>query len=192
MQRIRPAEVVAYFAGGGLVCVAFLALLHLVSTYSKFANWLGQDGAAWVQAIGSVAALTITIWLWRHAATEEERRARLMCNVFCGQLSFTLKGLQKFTVEGDPEGIRQRLAKLTEVRAYGRLIKLDALPPSAMWNMLSVLAHAAQAEQTLTRWSNERPLHLQQLYNEARSLGEVTDHRVEEMLDSLGGLDGHL
>lgn len=188
MQKVRPAEVVAYFTAGGLVCVVFLVVMQVLSSGATAADWLGQNGAAWVQAIGSIAALAITIWLWRHAATEEERRAKTMCDIFCGQLAAAVQDIDRIAREDDIPAMQKRLVRLREVIAYGRLIKLETLPARGTWAMLDLLSHAAQAEHSLTTWTGGMTGHLSLIEAEARSLSRVTDVRIIDVLEELGML----
>lgn len=151
-------------------------------------DWVfGQTGAAWVQAIGSIAAMAVTIGLWRNASTEELRRAAKMCHIFAGQLGTVLDDIEDIADGGDVERLQKRLIKLGEVIAYGRMIKIDALPPVPMWSMIDLLGHAAQAQQSMREWAERGPYHLCEMTHEAGALRTATYIRVSGLLDTLAG-----
>jgi len=76
------------------------------------------DVAGWVQALGSILAIGLAIWLQYEARTEKERQARMLAVAFAGQVLLNFDALQMACRIRDGnrlEVARKGLAKALEI-----------------------------------------------------------------------------
>jgi hypothetical protein len=79
------------FIGGA----AFLVMLSAIAaTISIIQRGFGADGAAWVQATGSIAAIAGAVWLSRSEATLRRRERRAMGEEIAWAVRFALTNAQ--------------------------------------------------------------------------------------------------
>ncbi|WP_041942841.1 hypothetical protein [Variovorax paradoxus] len=131
---------------GALALVLLLASLALVAAggWSWFAKFLESAAPAWVQAVGSLIALGIAIWLPRRQRSLERSDARRKALSFTALLVSAARGADKVVQANSPARL-QSLKHLVEQSArLGPLVPVDLLPTD---KIAIFVALAAMAEE---------------------------------------------
>jgi len=90
-MALRDRGAVAFvLISGGLA--AFSAIAAAISI---FRERLGPNGAAWIQAAGSIAAITGAVWLFRSQAAERRRERRAAGEEVAWAVRFALTNAQR-------------------------------------------------------------------------------------------------
>jgi hypothetical protein len=152
---VRPLVVLAWFA------VSPAVVLPLMWIASRD----GIDWPAWVQAVGSVAAILVAIWISERSHKRDRERARQQ------EIDDTSRvvGLAEravFEARLSVGGVKGSATKLASVSAekvpLGRLrqaaeilrgVLLQPLPSDVAADVFAVLAHVAEVEAEVVKWA---------------------------------------
>lgn len=130
--------IVLSFIGVGAV----LGLLHIVFGMKNVVEAMSTStAAAWIQAIGAIAAVGIAIWVSHRSERASERNAEIASKHFIAMAEAAIGGL--YVSSGGPkneEGYVQTkrfIAELKEVQLIGQGIQLGQLPPKLCKHVLT-------------------------------------------------------
>lgn len=103
------------------------------------AEWSG-----WMQAIGSVVALAIAIWLAGSPERSERRHTVVKARAFARGLTECVHGM-RISIQLDQIGVLiMSMAALHEIIAIGQSIRLELLPKDALQALVNLRANSAQ------------------------------------------------
>ena len=115
-----------------------------------------EQWAAWVQAIGSIAAIIAAIWIasrqHRIAVSEAKReraeraaRTARLCTTFGDQVVEGIKDMAEACAGQSRKFVGLALSRLREAVEYSRSVDVNALPPDAIQPFLFLRIFAAHA-----------------------------------------------
>jgi len=119
-------------------------------------NLSSEEWAAWVQAIGSIAAIFAAIWIasrqHRNAVTRERGRqvaqakqvARL-CTLFSTQLFECLAETVDACEINNRDLVGHQFSRLQEVIEFSRAVNVAEIPGNALWPFMLLRVIAAQS-----------------------------------------------
>jgi len=112
-------------------------------------NWLigqAQDNApAWVQAVGSLAAVAIVIWIDRRTFAQAKHAAREYAVLFMTLAVESIDQAAQNSSSGIKAQLRSNLAALDDCYDVGKAVKLESLSPREAVSVSMVRSHIVQA-----------------------------------------------
>ena len=145
-------------------------------------HWGAGDWAAWAQAVGSVAAIGVAIWLSRSQAIGEDRNHRGMATLFCILSLDAIRRAKTCANEGKSEDFRASVETLSEVIRQGQTVAVNRLPPRLAYEFTTVIASVVHV-QALMRGM---------LMGDAEQRLPASARRLEDVLGELAALYGDL
>lgn len=125
---------IALFAIFGLLHIAF-GLRNVLEVLSS------TTAAAWLQAIGAIAAIGIAIWVANRSERLSERNAEIASNHFLEMAEAAIGGLYVASSNpGDESSVQKTrfIGELKEVQLIGHGIQLGQLPQDLCKDVLTV------------------------------------------------------
>lgn len=129
-----------------LALVAIAVLAYLVNIVMTVPALRTEGTAAWVQAIGSIGAISVAIWVSHNAERETRKQAIQNGHIFAGKLLNCLAGLQGACATQNVVQIMALITTLNELVVFGRSLKLDSLNANDAWALFDIRANAAEAD----------------------------------------------
>lgn len=117
---------------GFISLFAILGLLHIAFGIRNVASSLSSTtAAAWIQAIGAIAAIGIAIWVASRSERTSERNAAIAAQHFIDMAEAAIGGLYVVSGGAREEGSVQNkrfIGELKEIQLIGQGIQLGQLP----------------------------------------------------------------
>ncbi|WP_143435791.1 hypothetical protein [Hydrogenophaga sp. IBVHS2] len=131
-------------------CIALLLLPVVAHPGAEpIRDWLRSqvqsNAPAWVQAIGSVAAVAIVIWIDRRATAQAERAASQYAVLFMAQALESIDQAAETSSNAIKAQLRSNLAALDDCYEVGKSVRLEFLPPRKAVSVSMVRSHIVQA-----------------------------------------------
>jgi hypothetical protein len=138
-----------------------------------------SDWAAWVQAIGSIAALGVAIWVSKSGERAQRAEALLAAQAFVSGLVNCFRELKQAAAENSIPMTRGSRAQLEELVLIGRDVPLSRLPLKAVSAVLVLRTGAArtlpQIDETLrTNAFEGMPEYFEKRITETNAIVEKT------------------
>jgi hypothetical protein len=109
-----------------------------------------NDWAAWAQAGSVIAALALTLFLWRSDRRREVRQTVAAAHVFASRLIGIFGAVRVWCTTEYRDGMAEELEALVQLQRFGQGVKVDALPPGAVSQYFTLLALCSQGLQALS------------------------------------------
>ena len=103
------------------------------------------DFAAWAQAVGSVSAIGIAIWLSHRTDQEEERAALGAAIVLAGTLYLRLRYHAKLCRDDNVPELTRKRNVFSDMIYAGRGVRLDLLPKGKAYHYLDLMFRLSEA-----------------------------------------------
>lgn len=110
-----------------------------------FVGLKAADWAAWVQAVGTIAAVAYSARLWRKTNDAELARSAAAAGVFSSSLFTTLEALREACQTQQEARIKRFSNEIIEIAHFGRKVTFDRLPREAMDDFFELRAVATRA-----------------------------------------------
>lgn len=130
---------------GAAVVVAILALLGLVAAFgpASVGGLFSQTGAAWVQAVGSVGAIFVAIWVSNSAERRSQHAASEMAALFKACMLDSSYNLLKATWYQTLILVQRSVGEIQDGFEIGRAIELGRLPPQEALQVVRIRTEVA-------------------------------------------------
>ena len=141
--------------GTSIVLVIFVCLaFSITGVWHWVAEVQGTTWAAWVQAVGSIGAIGVAIYLGRR--TERQNAAGSLAHAFAFRACFKdgLTGAIYGCRVSNKVVIDEGLAVLTDAIELGRSVRMDRLTDKEVLKLAQIRTHAALAESLLRKFVN--------------------------------------
>ncbi len=161
MSTIKSFRTSDWIVLGAIAVSGLLGIVHIgFGLRAFFAAFTSQAAAAWVQAIGAIAAIGIAIWIARSADRSAQLNARKAAKHFIRMAEAAIGGLYVVSDSQDGEGDIQKvrfLGELKEVQHIGRDIAIAQLSPELCDCVLDVRRMVARAYDVGSDLRHRRP-----------------------------------
>ncbi|TXH90323.1 MAG: hypothetical protein E6Q78_05110 [Rhodoferax sp.] len=134
------------------------------------------DLAAWVQAIGSIAAVLVAIWITNKADRDRRHAAWTMANLFASNLIAACAELRDTAGRGDTSASRRATDQLSELLEWARRIDVVLLDDKHIEGLFKIRATAVS---TLGR-AQEMNSNILYDYRKASEFFELQRSKVHE------------
>ena len=126
--------------------------------------------AAWVQAVGSIAAVGAAVWVVHRSDDEKRHAAWKMSNLYSATLLALCAALRDSAGKAQTEAVRRLAEQLEELIDWGRRVEIHTLPERQVLAFIELRAVAAS---TLGRAKEIKP----SSYDEVKSQQFFEDQR---------------
>ena len=127
---------------------AILGLIHIIFGLSTFFSFLSKDTmAAWIQAIGSIAALGIAIWVSQSNELSARKHALETAKRYSLAVESAVTGIYLSTKEFNHGNtyLEGYIAELSEVQLIGRSIQIGLLSDQVNSYLIELRVRAVRA-----------------------------------------------
>lgn len=103
---------------------------------------LSKEAPAWIQAIGSVGAILIAVWISRSGERAAAQHAVISARAFASIVNRCFNSMKQGAELDQRSAVRIIQGSLEEALVSGRVIRVELLPPSCISAVLSIRAMA--------------------------------------------------
>ena len=140
------------------IAAGLYAFAYFAAAFFKKPPQDSSDWAAWVQAVGSIGAIGVAIWLSHSSEREARRQAVQSGRIFAGKLLNCLGQLQKACANQNYGEISAEAVTLEELVEFGRRLRLDVLTAQEAWALFDIRALAVGAANLVDQTKNTTSL----------------------------------
>lgn len=172
MEVIWRTRIWIYLRRHGLVTWAVIAIAACAVIAAAFAHApvTPGDWAAWAQAIGSLIALGVAVWIPQAASHAQTVRADSAVMVLAEQLWETLCQLESLCRTEEREKLVTQASRLKALRALSHQVRIDAVSVAITSEFVSIvgLVEEADVHADLVRGGLTNLNHLASLFEDDR------------------------
>lgn len=124
-------------------------------------NLTSSEWAAWVQAIGSIAALVVAIGITNRAEMTKRKEISIAAGTFGSQLIASLATLRDFAKQDRRQDFNRAASVLNEVYILGHTIQIELLTgekPTIFFKLRAIGAEAKELINEVSAFSPNTPI----------------------------------